>query len=194
MAVRAIGAHLQFCSSFHVSCICNVWKLELARLTYLKYQLHHSLRFFSRVVTGEDRWLCTLLLQRGYRVEYNAASDSFTQAPEDFKEFFNQRRRWIPSTMANIVDLIGSWRKTTAVNENISFLYIAYQGLLLLGSVIGPGTIFLVMTGALQLAIANFAYLTFFESFLINLVPILIFTILCFCAKGDTQVLYPLDL
>ena len=31
---------------------------------------------------GEDRWLCTLLLQAGYRVEYSAASDSFTQAPE----------------------------------------------------------------------------------------------------------------
>ena len=27
---------------------------------------------------GEDRWLCTLLLQRGWRVEYSAASDSYT--------------------------------------------------------------------------------------------------------------------
>ena len=27
---------------------------------------------------GEDRWLCTLLLQRGWRVEYSAASDAFT--------------------------------------------------------------------------------------------------------------------
>ncbi len=31
---------------------------------------------------GEDRWLCTLLLQRGWRIEYCAASDSFTHAPE----------------------------------------------------------------------------------------------------------------
>ena len=27
---------------------------------------------------GEDRWLCTLLLQEGWRVEYSAASDAFT--------------------------------------------------------------------------------------------------------------------
>ena len=27
---------------------------------------------------GEDRWLCTLMLQRGWRIEYSAASDSFT--------------------------------------------------------------------------------------------------------------------
>ncbi|KAH3754133.1 hypothetical protein DPMN_188794 [Dreissena polymorpha] len=31
---------------------------------------------------GEDRWLCTLLLQQGYRVEYCAASDALTYAPE----------------------------------------------------------------------------------------------------------------
>ena len=33
---------------------------------------------------GEDRWLCTLLLQEGYRVEYCAASDALTYAPESF--------------------------------------------------------------------------------------------------------------
>ena len=38
-----------------------------------------------------------------------------------------QRRRWAPSTMANIMDLIGDWRITVKNNENISSLYIAYQ-------------------------------------------------------------------
>ena len=31
---------------------------------------------------GEDRWLCTLMLKQGWRVEYSAASDSFTACPE----------------------------------------------------------------------------------------------------------------
>ncbi|KAA8578462.1 hypothetical protein FQN60_008556 [Etheostoma spectabile] len=43
---------------------------------------------------GEDRWLCTLLLKQGWRVEYNAAADAFTNAPENFNELYNQRRRW----------------------------------------------------------------------------------------------------
>lgn len=90
--------------------------------------------------------------------------------------------------MANIADLIGSWRQTTRVNENISILYIIYQSILLIGSIIGPGTIFLVMVGALQMALDKFVKLSFFESFLINLVPVLIFTILCFRAKADKQV------
>lgn len=57
-------------------------------------------------ISGEDRWLCTLLLQQGWRVEYNAASDAFTNAPQEFKEFYNQRRRWGPSTLANTLDLL----------------------------------------------------------------------------------------
>ena len=35
-------------------------------------------RHFVQYDQGEDRWLCTLLLQRGWRVEYSAASDSYT--------------------------------------------------------------------------------------------------------------------
>lgn len=58
------------------------------------------------IFVGEDRWLCTLLLQQGWRVEYNAASDAYTNSPEEFKEFYNQRRRWGPSTLANTLDLL----------------------------------------------------------------------------------------
>lgn len=53
---------------------------------------------------GEDRWLCTLLLQQGWRVEYNAASDAYTNSLT--KEFYNQRRRWGPSTLANTLELL----------------------------------------------------------------------------------------
>lgn len=76
---------------------------------------------------GEDRWLCTLLLQRGYRVEYSAASDAYTHCPEGFSEFYNQRRRWVPSTIANIMDLLMDYKHTIKINDNISTPYIAYQ-------------------------------------------------------------------
>ena len=35
-------------------------------------------RHYVQYDQGEDRWLCTLLLQRGWRVEYSAASDAYT--------------------------------------------------------------------------------------------------------------------
>ena len=79
------------------------------------------------LLEGEDRWLCTLLLQRGYRVEYSAASDAYTHCPEGFSEFYNQRRRWVPSTMANIMDLLSDYKRTIQINDNISLPYIFYQ-------------------------------------------------------------------
>ena len=82
---------------------------------------------YNRVILGEDRWLCTLILQRGYRVEYCAASDAWTHAPEGFNEFYNQRRRWVPSTMANILDLVMDAKRSVKVNENLSLPYIGYQ-------------------------------------------------------------------
>lgn len=60
-------------------------------------------------------------------MEYSAASDAYTHCPERFDEFFNQRRRWVPSTMANILDLLADSKRTVKVNDNISTLYIMYQ-------------------------------------------------------------------
>ncbi len=74
-----------------------------------------GLRTKLRVCTGEDRWLSTLLLKQGYRIEYAAAADAETYAPEGFDEFFNQRRRWTPSSIANTLDLLADY-KVCALN------------------------------------------------------------------------------
>nr|XP_037268094.1 chitin synthase chs-2-like [Rhipicephalus microplus] len=134
---------------------------------------------------GEDRWLCTLLLQRGYRVEYSAASDAYTHCPEGFGEFYTQRRRWAPSTMANIMDLLGDYKRTVAINDNISFPYIIYQGMLMVGTILGPGTIFLMLVGAMVAAfkISNWI------SFSYNIVPILLFMLICFTTKNEIQII-----
>lgn len=65
-----------------------------------------------------------------------------TFAPEGFYEFFRQRRRWGPSSMANIMDLLESWRHTTAINDYISLLYVTYQAAIFVSSLLGTGTTF----------------------------------------------------
>ena len=102
---------------------------------------------FLSVLKGEDRWLCTLLLQQGWRVEYNAASDSYTNAPQEFKEFYNQRRRWGPSTMANTLDLLGSGEVTVRLNKSISTPFMLYQTLVMAASILGPATVCLMIAG-----------------------------------------------
>ena len=134
---------------------------------------------------GEDRWLCTLLLQQGWKVEYSAASDSFTHCPEGFDEFYIQRRRWAPSTMANIIDLLKSYRNTVRANDDISSLYMLYQAGLMLGTILSPGTIFLMLVGAVN----NSFGLKNEISFYINIVPVLIFVLAGFFTDNKKQIL-----
>ncbi|VDI47483.1 Hypothetical predicted protein [Mytilus galloprovincialis] len=134
---------------------------------------------------GEDRWLCTLLLQQGYRVDYAAASDAYTYAPEGFGEFFNQRRRWMPSTIANIMDLLADASNTVSINNNISWLYMFYQGALMVSTLIGPSTVIMMIAGS---------YLTVFKldlltSYAIALTPAFVYTILCFTVKTKYQIM-----
>ncbi|CAM2718684.1 unnamed protein product [Rotaria socialis] len=61
---------------------------------------------------GENLWLKTLLIEQVYRVEYCDASDAYTHAQETFKEFFNQHRHWMSSTIVNIMDLLKDTKHT----------------------------------------------------------------------------------
>ncbi|XP_076251773.1 chitin synthase chs-2-like [Rhynchophorus ferrugineus] len=151
----------------------------MARYTTRSEEARHYVQYDQ----GEDRWLCTLLLQRGYRVEYSAASDAYTHCPEGFNEFYNQRRRWMPSTMANILDLLQDSKHIIKVNDNISTLYIFYQVVLMIGTVIGPGTIFLMLVGAFVTAFG----LNQWSAFMYNLIPIAIFVLTCIFCDSNTQ-------
>lgn len=151
----------------------------MARYTTRSEEARHYVQYDQ----GEDRWLCTLLLQRGYRVEYSAASDAYTHCPEGFNEFYNQRRRWMPSTMANILDLLQDAKHIVKVNDNISSLYIFYQIVLMVGTVIGPGTIFLMLVGAFVTAFG----LPQWTAFMYNLIPIAIFVLACVFFDSNTQ-------
>lgn len=135
--------------------------------------------------TGEDRWLCTLLLKQKYKVEYCAASDAYTFAPESFYEFYNQRRRWAPSTMANILDLLLDSKNVIKNNQNISRLYIYYHICLFFSSILTPGAIFLLILGAF---ITAFSSIEPWVALLVNLLPVAIFIASIFLAKEDTQV------
>ncbi|KXJ20581.1 Chitin synthase 6 [Exaiptasia diaphana] len=99
---------------------------------------------------GEDRWMCTLMVQSGWRLEYCAAAEDSTFCPDTFDEFFNQRRRWIPSTLVNLIQLIREWKFTVENNDKISIFFILYQALLVVSTLISPATVILVITGALK--------------------------------------------
>ena len=102
---------------------------------------------------GEDRWLCTLILLAGGRIEYESAAHCLTYAPEDLDTFYKQRRRWGPSTTANIWELIVNRKAAVKNNAYISNGYILYQFLLIIFSLIGLST-----TVMMVLCCENFIY------------------------------------
>lgn len=57
---------------------------------------------------GEDRYLTTLLLKHHhqYKTKYIFAAHAWTIAPDTWKVFFSQRRRWINSTVHNLIELM----------------------------------------------------------------------------------------
>ncbi|XP_043992616.1 chitin synthase 1 [Gambusia affinis] len=133
---------------------------------------------------GEDRWLCTLLLQQGWRVEYNAASDAYTNSPQEFKEFYNQRRRWGPSTLANTLDLLHSGKETVKRNQSISSLYIFYQMFTVGSSILGPASVTLMVAGAFQFIFRMNGAI----AIIVACVPPVFYIIICFATKANTQI------
>ncbi|XP_048237533.1 chitin synthase chs-2-like [Haliotis rufescens] len=138
---------------------------------------------FLQYDQGEDRWLCTLLLQQGYRIDYAASADCYSYAPEGFTEFFNQRRRWTPSILANIIDLLSSSETTVARNSDISYLYMAYQMAMMAATILGPGTVILMIARALEAVFAPGLIYAYLMSLLIPT----IFTIACFTTSTKIQ-------
>ena len=135
---------------------------------------------------GEDRWLCTLLIHKGWRLDYCAISNDYTYCPETFQEFYKQRRRWIPSTMANLLLLISKVKSITKANNSISILFILLQAIIAFSTAISPATIILLIASGLQGAyhIDNSAVLT--TIIFLTLLSVL-YGIVCLYTSQKTQ-------
>uniref|UniRef100_A0A914YVZ9 chitin synthase n=1 Tax=Panagrolaimus superbus TaxID=310955 RepID=A0A914YVZ9_9BILA len=143
-------------------------------------------RHFVQYDQGEDRWLSTLMLKQGYRIEYAAGADAETYAPEGFDEFFNQRRRWTPSSVANTLDLLADYKLACQNNSSISKLYIFYQMLVIGFSLLGPAIIFTMLVYA-QVAAFGMDSL---RVLVYNAVPVCIFIFSCFVFDSSVQLFF----
>ena len=107
---------------------------------------------FLKKDMGEDRWLSTILVEAGWRLEYCAAADNETHCPTKFDEFFNQRRRWIPSTMVNLGQLCSHGIDISKGNDSVTRLFILFQAIMLFSSIINPATVILIISAGIAVA------------------------------------------
>lgn len=89
--------------------------------------------------------------------------------------------------MANILDIILDWKNVTKKNENISFLYIVYQMSLFVSTLLTPGTVFMIILGAI---IVGFEAIPPYVSLLLNLFPVGLFLLMTLYASSQRQVCF----
>ena len=134
---------------------------------------------------GEDRWLCTLLIQNGCRLEYSAVAQDSTYCPETFEEFYKQRRRWIASTIANIAKVIGNSKSITAKNDSITILFILYQAITFFSTLVSPATVILIIVTGLKAFDSRLNEVALLVTFCIISV---LYGLVCIYATENTQI------
>ncbi|VDI71313.1 chitin synthase [Mytilus galloprovincialis] len=101
---------------------------------------------------GEDRWMCTLLMLKGWKLRYSSNARNTTFCPEDTYEFMKQRRRWLLSDYANAVLVIRKLRALLSTNDAFSYLYAFYLLQLFLIMLLYPGSTIVMLCLGLELA------------------------------------------
>ena len=141
---------------------------------------------------GEDRWLCMLMIRKGWRLEYAAAADCFTFCPDEFEELFKQRRRWTPSTLANLTELCSSAKEIVLNNDAVSICYIIYQAAIIVSTVVASGTIILFMAAGITYAMNSAdenSSSTYLTCLIILILISLAFGAICFLCNNETQLM-----
>lgn len=87
--------------------------------------------------------------------------------------------------MANVMDFLSSYRNTVVVNPSISALYVFYQFVLIISSVLGPATIEL----AIALAIQSVFNVQLLEAYTISMLPMALYIVICLYMNTKYQLL-----
>ncbi|XP_024864204.2 uncharacterized protein LOC108242633 [Kryptolebias marmoratus] len=133
---------------------------------------------------AEDRWLTSLLLKQGWTVEYIAASNSYSTVPQNLKELYNQRRRWLPTTLVTTVDLLILNFNITMRNSPWSILGTLYQLFAFFLFIVTPATASFFVADVLSFLLN----IHFPVALVIAVIPPAIYVGLCFKLKEDTQI------
>ena len=92
----------------------------------------------------------------------------------------------MPSTLFNIFELIANYKRVIKNNNDMSIFYIIYQVVMLIFTIIGPGMIFILLIAGTQTALGVEQTI----SIIINLILLLMFIIVCFVGKPDSQIFF----
>ncbi|XP_036362447.1 uncharacterized protein LOC118765089 [Octopus sinensis] len=140
--------------------------------------------------TGEDRWMATLLMVKGWYMRYSSFARNNTYCPDTFEEFLKQRRRWVLSDIANAVLVVRNLVSLIRHNACFSACYVIYMLNMFLNNIITPGTAVVMITAGLDLV--------FEVPYLYTTIPlavtVLVYSVFCTRASTRAQTYFTLAL
>ena len=98
---------------------------------------------------GEDRWLSSLFIKKGWLLEYTDLAYIKTTCPDLYTHFILQRRRWISSTFISLNTFLINYCQYLKSNKSINIVFYIYQSAIFLLFSILPGTIILFLSSAI---------------------------------------------
>ncbi|KAK3102653.1 hypothetical protein FSP39_012917 [Pinctada imbricata] len=114
---------------------------------------------------GEDRWMCTLMMLKGWSLRYNGYGRNSTYCPEETEEFMKQRRRWLLSDFANALVVTKNIGPLMKRNTCFTLLYTLYILQLFIVMILYPGSTIMMLALGFELVtscplLANVGFLT----------------------------------
>ncbi|KAK7088556.1 hypothetical protein V1264_022464 [Littorina saxatilis] len=100
---------------------------------------------------GEDRWLCTLMMQKGWKLEYADNCHNSTHCPETCGEFLRQRRRWVLSELSNMVLIFKGLGGLVKGNSTFSALFVLSLLHMFIWVLLSPSTTLVVTCAAFHI-------------------------------------------
>lgn len=100
--------------------------------------------------TGEDRWLCTLLMQNGWRLAYSSHAHNSTYCPGTVGEFLRQRRRWVLSELSNMTAIFMSIQNLMQNNSSFSGMFLISLFTTFLWVILAPSTTLVFMSAGME--------------------------------------------
>ncbi|XP_059151155.1 chitin synthase chs-2-like [Physella acuta] len=158
-------------SLYRCSAICDVLK------TYSQ-PARSAMDFLTRDM-GEDRWLCSLMVQEGCSIAYCQDARVTTHCPTNFQEFLKQRRRWIASTLANVYLHLKDRNKLRRANLRVSEIFLMYHVLQFIMALFSPTVVLVLIAGGISSA---FGIST---SVMYIVIAVLEFNFVLICLKGN---------
>lgn len=153
-----------------------------AKVLHQYGRLPRSMLGALKSLQGEDRFLSTLLITKHWKIDCLSNVVVTTACPSGWRSYVTQRRRWLPSTIANQFSLITEYKQSRLFGWR-RWLIVPHIVLQLSGALLAMPLVALLYSNACVVALGPLGYV-------VALFPAILFGLFCwifYCDPADSN-------